>query len=119
MQNKMQRMEYTLNDAFQMLTDAHTERVQEIEDLRSVLSENHSIAFKNTIASYEIRKKQHKFCQNLLNQVLKEKPKDYPVLMTSDLHIEVLKELEEEVQSAKELFQSIEKHLLFIKDDIS
>ncbi|XP_053983929.1 uncharacterized protein LOC128879104 [Hylaeus volcanicus] len=119
MEDDIQRMEYTLEDAFETLKDAKTERVREIEDLIDALSMNDLTAYKEDIDSENIRINQHKYCQHLLNQVLKERPKDYPVLKTSDLHVEVLKELEEEVQTTQKLLESLRENLSYINDDIS
>ncbi|XP_043258727.1 uncharacterized protein LOC122400977 [Colletes gigas] len=112
-------MEYTLDDAFQTLKDIQSERTKEIEDLIDTLSENSPVSFKRNSNLEEIRKKQHKCCKHLLNQVFEEKPKDFPILKTSDLHVEVLKELEEEVQTAKKFLESLQEYQSFIEDDIS
>ncbi|CAD1475617.1 unnamed protein product [Heterotrigona itama] len=116
----MERMEYTLQDAFETLKESQTERRKEIEDLTNVIPNNfRQVALQKTCNSEDVRNKQHKLCKNLLDKVCLEEPKDYPVPKTSDLHAEVLADLEKEVQSAYQLFEHMKTQLSNVKDDIS
>ncbi|KOX74565.1 hypothetical protein WN51_00520 [Melipona quadrifasciata] len=113
-------MEYTLQDAFETLKESQVERQKEIEDLTNVIPNNfRQVALQKTCNSEDVKNKQHKLCKSLLNQVLLEEPKDYPVPETSDLHAEVLAELEKEVQNARQLFERMKTQLSDIKNDIS
>ncbi|XP_012342651.1 uncharacterized protein LOC100869070 isoform X2 [Apis florea] len=112
-------MEYTLEDAFESLKDTLTERQKEMENLCDMIMNNKPIALDKTCTSEDVRKKQHKLCKSLLNKVLQEIPKDYPIPHTSDLHIEILTELENEVLNAQQLLDKMKMQLSNINEDIS
>lgn len=112
-------MEYTLEDALAALQDTQRERQQEIEDLGSVILNSGPAALSRSATPEEIQTKQQRMRHSLLNQVLKEGPRDYPVPKTSDLHVEALRELEEEVWNAQQLFEKTKAHLADINEDIS
>ena len=120
LKRKERKMEYTLQDAFETLKESQMERQKEIEDLTNVIPNNfRQVALQKTCNSEDVKNKQHKLCKSLLNQVLLEEPKDYPVPRTSDLHAEVLTDLEKEVQNAYQLFERMKTQHSDIKDDIS
>ena len=96
-------MEYTLEDALATLQDTQKERQQEIEDVLSVILNSGPVALNRSATPEEIQSKQQRMRHCLLNQVVKEEPRDYPVPETSDLHVEALRELEEEVRNALQL----------------
>ncbi|KZC09164.1 PREDICTED: uncharacterized protein LOC107187360 isoform X1 [Dufourea novaeangliae] len=112
-------MEYTLEDAFEALKDAKRERVQQIEELLDEISKVDPITFKQTSSPEEISTKQHKLCQSLLTEILQEEPKDYPFPKTSDLHVEALTELQEEVRNAEALHESLKERLSAIEENVS
>ncbi|XP_068985680.1 uncharacterized protein [Bombus flavifrons] len=113
-------MEYTLQDAFEALKETQVERQKEIEDTMNVISNNYEqVALNKTCNPEDVRKKQHKLCNGLFSKIILEEPKDYPIPKTSDLHVEVLTELEKEVQNAHQLFEKMKTQLSDIKNDIS
>ncbi|XP_076683860.1 uncharacterized protein LOC143376941 [Andrena cerasifolii] len=112
-------MEYTLEDAFAALQDTQRERQQELDDLVAVILNSGPVAVSRSVTPEETQSKQQRMRQCLLNQVLKEVPRDYPVPETSDLHVEALRELEEEVRNAQQLFEKTKAHLEDINEDIS
>ncbi|OAD61991.1 hypothetical protein WN48_06761 [Eufriesea mexicana] len=112
-------MEYTLQDAFENLKDVEMERQKEIEDLENVVTNNKICSLNNSCNSKDIQKKQHVLCKCLLDNILQEKPKDFPFPKTSDLHVEVLAELEREVQNIQKLYDNMQIELSNIKDDIT
>lgn len=117
--NVNKNMEYTLEDAFETLKDAQAERRKEIEDLINAISNNDPVAFNKSCSPEDVRTKQHKLCKNLVNQVIREEPKDYPVPKTSDLHVQVLRELEEETRNAQRLLDKMMSNLSDVNEDIS
>lgn len=112
-------MEYTLEDAFESLKDTLTERQKEVENLCDIIMNNKPIALNKTCTSEDVRKKQYKLSKSLLNKVLQEIPKDFPIPHTSDLHIEILTELENEVLNAQQLLDKMKTQLSNINEDIS
>ncbi|KOC67744.1 hypothetical protein WH47_11145 [Habropoda laboriosa] len=112
-------MEYTLEDALETLKDIETEREEEIEQLLTDTLNNGPVTLNASCNPEDVRKKQHKLCISLANQIREEIPKDYPIPNTSDLHFEVLKELEEEVRTVEQLLDKTETYLSEIEDDIS
>ncbi|CAK9803355.1 hypothetical protein ANTQUA_LOCUS3683 [Anthophora quadrimaculata] len=112
-------MEYTLEDAFETLKDTEMEREEIIEKLLTDTLNNGPVALDASCNPEDVRKKQHKLYQSLVKQVFQETPKDYPIPNTSDLHVEVLRQLEEEVENAEQLFDKTETHLSEIIEDIS
>ncbi|XP_076237426.1 uncharacterized protein LOC143181094 isoform X2 [Calliopsis andreniformis] len=112
-------MEYTLEDAWGTLKDNEEERQYEIENLVRLIVNSGSVSANQIGEAEEIRKKQHKLCHNLVNQVVKEEPRDYPVPKTSDLIVEAVIQLEKEVHSVYRVHENMEAMLSEIKEDIS
>ena len=108
-----------MEDAFEELQDRQRERQQEVEDLAAVILNSGPVALSRSATVEEIQSKQQKMCHCLLKQVLKEEPRDYPVPKTSDLLVEALRELEEEVRNAQRLFEKTKAHLEDINEDIA
>ena len=112
-------MEYTLEDALATLQDTQKERQQEMEDVLGVILNSGPVALNRYATPEEIQSKQQRMRHCLLNQVVKEELRDYPVPGTSDLHVEALRELEEEVQNALQVVEKTKAHLEDINEYIS
>ncbi|XP_031836060.1 uncharacterized protein LOC116428510 isoform X2 [Nomia melanderi] len=111
--------EYTLEDAFEALKDTRMERMQEIEALVNKMSEMSPTSLTENIDIEEIKTKQYRMCTSLLEEVSQEEPRDYPIPGTSDLHVNVMKYLAEEVNNCKQLYESLKERLSTIQEDIS
>lgn len=111
--------EYTLEDAFETLKDTKMERMQEIEALVNKMSELNPTSITENIDIEQVKTKQYRMCTSLLEEVIQEEPRDYPIPGTSDLHVEVLKYLAEEVNNCKQLYDSLKERLSTIQEDIS
>ncbi|CAL7942722.1 unnamed protein product [Xylocopa violacea] len=112
-------MEYTLEDAYETLQAVLKERQAEIESLMMSIVNNGPVAFNKSCDSQEFRKKRHKLCESLANRIRLEELKDYPVPGTSELHVQVLTELEEEVQHVQQLSDKLNAVLLDVKNNVS
>lgn len=112
-------MEYTLEDAFETLKDKETRRVKDIEDLTNVISNNEVYTLKTSSSSEEVKIKQNRLRQKLLQEIEQvEVPEDYPVPRTSDLRVEVITEMEDEIRDMEKLLGSLEHKLSGIQEDI-
>lgn len=112
-------MEYTLEDAFETLKDKKIEREKNIEELINKISNNKIFTLKPSVSSFEdVKMKQEKLYQSLLKEIQQIEPEDYPILRTSDLCVEVMTEMEEEICDMQELLNSLKCNLSDIKEDI-
>ncbi|XP_076757045.1 uncharacterized protein LOC143427073 [Xylocopa sonorina] len=112
-------MEYTLEDAYETLQAVLKDREEEMENLTISIANNGPVAFNKSCDSQQFRKKRQKFCDNLTDRIRLDELKDYPVPGTSDLHVQVLTELEEEVENVQQLFDKLNAVLLDVKNNIS
>ncbi|XP_072762062.1 uncharacterized protein [Anoplolepis gracilipes] len=112
-------MEYTLEDAFEMLKDKKIEQEKNIEDLINKISNNEIFTLKPSSSLEDVKIKQERLCQSLLKDIQQIKPEDYPILRTSDLRIEVMTEMEEEIRDMQELLNNLKQKLSDIQEDIT
>lgn len=111
-------MEYTLEDAFETLKDKKIEQEKKIEDLINKISNNEVFTLKPSSSLEDVKMKQKRLCQSLLKEIQQVEPEDYPILRTSDLHVEVMTEMEEEIRNMQELLNSLKQKLSGIQEDI-
>lgn len=112
-------IEFTLEDVYDTLHEAKKEREQEIENLLSAELNNVHVTLNETITHTEALKKQQQLVHSLLNQIKKERPNDYPVAQTSDIYIQVINEMENEVHDMQELFLKRKEELKEVQDNIT
>ncbi|EFN63009.1 hypothetical protein EAG_03095 [Camponotus floridanus] len=114
-------MEYTLEDAFETLKDKKIEREKNLEDLINKISNNEIFTLKSSnVSSFDdVKLKQEKLYQSLLKEIQQIEPEDYPILRTSDLRVEVITEMEEEICNMQELLNSLKCDFSDIKEDIT
>lgn len=114
-------MEYTLEDAFETLKDKKIEREKNLEELINKISNNEIFTLKpSNVSSFDdVKMKQEKLHQSLLKEIQQVKPEDYPILRTSDLRVEVMTEMEEEICNMQELLNSLKCDFSDIKEDIT
>ncbi|KAM0728876.1 hypothetical protein ACS0PU_004230 [Formica fusca] len=111
-------MEYTLEDAFETLKDKKIEQEKKIEDLINKISNNEVFTLKQSSSLEDVKMKQKRLCQSLLKEIQQVEPEDYPILRTSDLRVEVMTEMEEEIRNMQELLNSLKQKLSGIQEDI-
>lgn len=111
-------MEFTLEDSFENLKDAEMERQKEIENLADAVVNNRILTLDTNCVPEDVKNKRNILCKCLLDYILQEEPKDHPFPKTSDLHVEVLAELEKEIQNVQTLYDNMQTELSNIKDDI-
>lgn len=111
-------MEYTLEDALDMLNDKKVQKENYIEDLINNLSNNEISSLKSTSSLEEIKVKQEKLQQILLKEVRQVQPENYPIPFTSDLRVEAITKAKEEVFNFQELLSNLEKNLSDIQENI-
>lgn len=111
-------MEYTLEDAFEVLKSKKAELEKSIEDLISKISNNEVLSLKPSISQEELRTKQNKLEQSLRREIQRVEPEDYPIPRTSDLRLEVMTEMEEAVRDMQDLLGSTQRRLTDIQEDI-
>lgn len=112
-------MEYTLEDAFEMLEDKKAEQEKKVEDLINRISNNEVFALKPSNSLEDVRTRQNKLHQSLLQEIKQVEPENYPIPRTSDLRVEVMTELEAEIHDMRELFNNLQGQLSDIKEDIA
>jgi len=112
-------MEYTLEDAFETLKDRKAEQEKNIEDLINKISNNEIFALKPSNSLEDVKMKQDKLHQSLRKEIQQMVPEDYPIPRTSDLRVEVMTEMEEEIHNMQELLNSLQKRLSDIQEDIA
>lgn len=114
-------MEYTLEDAFETLKDKKIEREKNLEDLINKISNNEIFTLKSSNVSLfdDVKMKQEKLYQTLLKEIQQIDPEDYPILRTSDLRVEVMTEMEEEICNMQELLNSLKCDFSDIKENIT
>lgn len=112
-------MEYTLEDAFETLKDKKVEREKNLEDLTNTISNNEAYALKSTSSAEDVKIKQDRLYQNLLKEIQQVEPQDYPIPRTSDLRMEVMTEMEEEIRDMQQHLSSLEKKLSDVQKDIT
>lgn len=114
-------MEYTLEDAFETLKDKKIKQEKNIEELINKISNNEIFTLKSSsVSSFEaVKIKQKKLHQSLLTEIQQVEPEDYPILRTSDLRIEVMTEIEEEICDMQELLNYLKCKLSDIEEDIT
>ncbi|XP_012270690.1 uncharacterized protein LOC105694519 [Orussus abietinus] len=110
-------VEFTLEDVYESLKDIKKERLQELETLVDA-NLNNEAAIISPKDIEKIKKKQVRLFQCLSERLEKECPKDYPILKTSDLYVETIKELEKEVQDMQGYLEKMQNELKESKDDI-
>ncbi|XP_029680256.1 uncharacterized protein LOC115245900 isoform X2 [Formica exsecta] len=111
-------MEYTLEDAFETLKDKKIEQEKKIEDLINKISNNEVFTLKPSSSLEDVKMKQKRLCQSLLKEIQQVEPEDYPILRTSDLRVEVMTEMEEEIRNMQELLNNLKQKLSGIQEDI-
>ncbi|KAL6261221.1 hypothetical protein P5V15_008746 [Pogonomyrmex californicus] len=111
-------MEYTLEDAFDTLKDKKIEQKKNIEDLINKISNNEVFSLKSTSSLEDVKKKQNKFYESLKKEIQQVEPEDYPILRTSDIHVEVITEMEAEIHNMQELLSNLQQKLSDIQNDI-
>lgn len=112
-------MEYTLEDAFETLKDKKEVQERNIEDLINKISNNEVFSLKPSSSLEDVRMRQDKLHQSLQREIQRIEPEDYPILRTSDLRLEVMTEMEEEIHNMQELFNSLQQKLSDIQEDIT
>lgn len=112
-------MEYTLEDAFESLVERKKEQEKNIEDLINKLSNNEIFTIKSSTSLDDMRIKQNKLHESLRKEIQQVEPKDYPILRTSDLHAEVIIELEAEIHDMQKLLNNLQQKLSDIQEDIA
>lgn len=108
-----------MQDAFETLKESEAEREKEIEDLTSLLANNKVSTLNECTSAEDVQEKRHKLRCSLLKHVLEDEPKDYPIPNTSDLHVEVVTELENEIRNMREFYDAVKKNDADIDEDIS
>ncbi|XP_070157630.1 uncharacterized protein PF3D7_1120000 [Polyergus mexicanus] len=111
-------MEYTLEDAFETLKDKKIEQEKKIEDLINKISNNEVFTLKPSSSLEDVKMKQKRLCQSLFKEIQQVEPEDYPILRTSDLRVEVMIEMEEEIRDMQDLLNSLKQKLSDIQEDI-
>lgn len=111
-------MEYTLEDAFETLRDKKIEQEKKMEDLINKISNNEVFTLKSLSSLEDVKMKQKRLCQSLLKEIQQIEPEDYPILRTSDLRVEIMAEMEEEIRNMQELLNSLKQKLSGIQEDI-
>lgn len=112
-------MEYTLKDAFESLREKKAERQRDIDELTNVISNNEVSALNPSTSLEDVKMKQEKLRDNLLKEIQQVEPEDYPIPRTSDLRVEVINEMEEEINDMQKLLDSHERKLSAIQEDIA
>lgn len=112
-------MEYTLEDAFETLKDKKVEQEKNMEDLINRISNNEIYSVKPSSSVEDIKMKQNRLYQSLLNEIEQVEFQDYPIPRTCDLRLEVIMEMEEEIQDMRQLLNNLENKLSNIQNDIA
>lgn len=112
-------MEYTLEDAFETLTDKKAEQEKNIEDLINKISNNEIFAVKPSSSLEDVRMRQDRLQKSLQKEIQQVQPENYPILRTSDLRVEVMTEMEAEIRDMQELLNSLQQKLSDIQADIT
>ncbi|EZA55914.1 hypothetical protein DMN91_010633 [Ooceraea biroi] len=112
-------MEYTLEDAFETLKDKRAEREKNIEDLTNIISNNEAYVLKPSTSLEDVKTKQNRLRESLLREIQQVEPENYPIPRTSDLRVEVMTEMEEEIRDMQKLLDSLERNLSTIQEDIA
>ncbi|XP_014469635.1 PREDICTED: uncharacterized protein LOC106741803 [Dinoponera quadriceps] len=111
-------MEYTLQDALGTLKDKKDEQEKNIEELTNIMSNNEVQALQASISNEDLQKKRLRILQSLMTEIQQLQLQDFPVLRTNDMHTEVVKDMENEIQNMHEMLKIFEKTLLDIQEDI-
>jgi len=112
-------MEYTLEDAFELLVERNKEQEKNIEDLINKLSNNEVFTIKSSSSLDDMRIRQNKLHDSLRKEIQQMDPEDYPILRTSDLRAEMLIELEAEIHDMQKLLDNQQQKLSDIQEDIA
>ncbi|XP_012060197.1 PREDICTED: uncharacterized protein LOC105623414 [Atta cephalotes] len=112
-------MEYTLEDAFELLVERKKEQEKNIEDLINKLSNNEVFTIKSSSSLDDMRIRQNKLHDSLCKEIRQVNPEDYPILRTSDLRAEMLIELEAEIYDMQKLLDNQQQKLSDIQEDIA
>jgi len=112
-------MEYTLEDAFELLVERKKEQEKNIEDLINKLSNNEVFTIKSSSSLDDMRIRQNKLHDSLCKEIRQVDPEDYPILRTSDLRAEMLIELEAEIYDMQKLLDNQQQKLSDIQEDIA
>lgn len=108
-----------MEDAFETLKDKKEVQERNIEDLINKISNNEVFSLKPSSSLEDVRMRQDKLHQSLQREIQRIEPEDYPILRTSDLRLEVMTEMEEEIHNMQELFNSLQQKLSDIQEDIT
>lgn len=111
-------MEYTLQDVLDALQEIKETQERKVEDLTNIISNNVIHAIKTSSSAEDIRIKNEMLLQRLIKEVKQIQPENYPIPRTSDLHTEVFREMEDEIQDMQEMLKKLEKRLNNIQEDI-
>ncbi|XP_011686220.1 PREDICTED: uncharacterized protein LOC105448987 [Wasmannia auropunctata] len=112
-------MEYTLEDAFETLKDKKAKQEKNIENLINEISNNEVFSLGPSSLPEDVKMRQNRLHQSLREEIQQMQPEDYPILRTSDLHVEVMIEMEAEIHDMQELLNSLQKKLFDIREDIA
>ncbi|XP_015601061.1 uncharacterized protein LOC107270503 [Cephus cinctus] len=112
-------VEFTLEDAYDMINDIKKEREQEIEGLLDAVSNNEVITLRETTTNEVIAKKQQILIESLLKRIQLDVPKDYPIPNTPDLYADLMRKMDDEIQHLQERMHAMTEHLKDIKKNIS
>lgn len=112
-------MEYTLEDTHEDLIDLQIQMRKEIEDIVNTIQNNDVTALKESTTLEEMKNKQHKMVYNILKNIPKIPPKDYPIPKTIDIRIKTLNDLEKEIFNAQSLLEKTQQQLQSIEKDIN
>lgn len=116
---KHKNMEYTLDDAYETLKGKKVELEKNIEELIHIISNNKVLTITSSSSEEDVTLRQDQLKQNLLKEIEQMQPDDYPIPRTSDLHVEVMREMEEEIHNMQRLHASLQKKLADIQEDMA
>lgn len=112
-------MEYTLDDAYETLKGKKAELEKNIEELIHMISNNKVLTITSSSSEEDVTLRQDQLKQNLLKEIEQMQPDDYPIPRTSDLHVEVMREMEEEIHNMQRLHASLQKKLADIQENMA
>lgn len=112
-------MEYTLEDALALLQKRKTEQEKNIEDLTNILANNETFTLNESTSSEDVKTKQEKLRQILLEEIQQIEFKDNPILRTPDARLEVMTDIEKNIQDMQELLENLQQKLSDIQKDIT
>lgn len=110
-------MEYSLQDVLDTLKDKKDEQKKNIEDLTNRISNNEVYAVQASSSAEDLKIKREILLQKMITEIRQTQPENYPIPRTCDLHAELFREMEDEIQEMQMVLDKLEKTLSDIQED--